>query len=162
MLKLREAHEHVIKTSAGQRPANAMAGTTSPRAYSSPSLSSTTVDEHGASLSVWIELANASETDRPLDAARAYGRDVEARIDSKNTWTYERAVERIAHIRTLYERGGDPSDFETYLADLRDRHRRKIKFTRLLDEAGLTEPASRKGSGPVDAERGGSGARLHH
>lgn len=94
-------------------------------------------DEHGASLSVWIELAKASETDRPIDAARAYARDVEAQIDRKKTWTYERAVEQIAQIRALYERGGDPSGFESYLADVRHRHGQKSKFIRLLDEAGL-------------------------
>lgn len=94
-------------------------------------------DEHGASLSVWLDLAKASETDRPLDAARAYARDVDAQIDRKKTWTYERAVEQVAFIGTLYERGGDPSGFETYLADLRHRHGQKTKFIRLLDEAGL-------------------------
>jgi hypothetical protein len=94
-------------------------------------------DEHGASLSIWKELAKASETDRPINAARAYGRDVEAQIDRKKTWTYESAVEQVAYIRTLYERGSDPSGFETYLADLRHRHRQKTKFIRLLDEADL-------------------------
>lgn len=94
-------------------------------------------DERGASLAVWIELTKASEIDRPLDAARAYARDVEAQIDRKKTWTYERAVEQVAQIRELYERGGDPSGFETYLADLRHRHGQKTKFIRLLDEAGL-------------------------
>ena len=94
-------------------------------------------DEHDASLSVWMELAKASENDRPLVAARAYARDVEAQIDRKKTWTYERAVERVAFIRSLYERGGDPSGFETYLADLCHRHGQKTKFIRLLDEADL-------------------------
>lgn len=94
-------------------------------------------DEHGASLSVWMELAELSETDRPLDAARAYARDVEAQIDRKQTRTYERAIERLVVIRTLHERGGDPSGFETYLADLRHRHGQKTTFIRLLDEAGL-------------------------
>lgn len=97
----------------------------------------TVAEEHGASLSVWLELAKASEADRPIDAARAYARDVEEQIDRKKTWTYERAVERVAFIRTLYERGGDPGGFETYLADLRHRHGQKTKFIRLLDEAGL-------------------------
>ncbi len=97
----------------------------------------TVADQHGASLSVWMELAKASESDRPLDAARAFARDVEAQIDRKKTWTYERAVEQIAQIRTLYERGGDPGGFETYLADVRHRHGQKTKFIRLLDEAGL-------------------------
>lgn len=94
-------------------------------------------DERGASLAVWMELAKASEADRPLDAARAYAREVEAQIDRKKTWTYERAVERVAFIRSLYGRGDDESGFETYLADLRHRHGQKTKLIRLLDEAGL-------------------------
>jgi hypothetical protein len=102
-----------------------------------PSEAWVVADEHGASLSVWMELAEASETDRPLDAARAYARDVEAQVDRKKTWTYERAVERVAHIRTLHERGGDAGGSQTYLTDLRHRHRQKTKFISLLDEAGL-------------------------
>ncbi|MDZ7679842.1 MAG: hypothetical protein U5K29_14960 [Acidimicrobiales bacterium] len=82
-----------------------------------------------------MELARSSEAERPLDAARAFARDVEAKIDRKKTWTYEAAVEGVAKIRTLYESGGDPSGFESYLADLRQRHRQKTKFIRLLDEA---------------------------
>lgn len=65
------------------------------------------------------------------------GRDVEAQIDPKQTRSYENAVDRVAHIRTLHERAGDPDGFNAYLAELRDRHRQKTKFTRLLDEAGL-------------------------
>jgi uncharacterized Zn finger protein len=91
-------------------------------------------DEHGASLSVWMELAKASETDRPIDAARAYARDVEAQIDRKR---YESAVERLASNRILHERGGDQSGFDAYLVDLRHRHRQKTKLVRLLDEADL-------------------------
>lgn len=90
--------------------------------------------EHGATLSVWLQLAAASETDRPLDAARAYASDVDAQLDHKR---YEAAVERLAHIRKLYERGGDPDGFDAYLADLRHQHRQKTKLVRLLDEAGL-------------------------
>lgn len=63
--------------------------------------------------------------------------DVEAQIDRKQTRTYERAIERLVVIRMLHERGGDPSGFETYLADLRHRHGQKTTFIRLLDEAGL-------------------------
>jgi tetratricopeptide (TPR) repeat protein len=96
-------------------------------------------NEHGASLSVWLQLAAASDTDRPLDAARAYARDVEAQLDRKR---YEAAVERLGHIRMLYERGGDPRTFEAYLADLCQRHRQKTKLMRLLGEAGLADPGS--------------------
>ena len=75
-----------------------------------------------------------------LAAASAYARDVEAQIDRKQTRSYENAVDRVAHIRTLHGRAGDPDGFDAYLADLRQRHRQKTKFTRLLDEAGLTAP----------------------
>jgi tetratricopeptide (TPR) repeat protein len=91
-------------------------------------------NEHDASLSVWLQLAAASETDWPLDAARAYGRDVEAQLDRKR---YEAAVDRLGHIRMLYERCGDVAGFDAYLADLRHRHRQKTKLIRLLDEADL-------------------------
>lgn len=96
--------------------------------------------EHGASLPLWLELAAAMEPERPLDAASAYARDVEAQIERKQTRSYENAVDRVAHIRTLHERAGDPDGFDAYLADLRHRHRQKTRFIRLLDEAGLTAP----------------------
>ncbi|QYG93240.1 hypothetical protein HC251_12935 [Iamia sp. SCSIO 61187] len=94
--------------------------------------------DHGASLPLWLQLAAAMETERPLDAASAYARDVEAQIDRKQTRSYENAVDRVAHIRTLHERAGDPDGFDAYLANLRNRHRQKTKFIRLLDEVGLT------------------------
>ena len=96
--------------------------------------------EHGASLSLWLQLAAAIEAERPLDAASAYARDVEAQIERKQTRSYENAVDRVAHIRTLHDRASDPDGFDAYLADLRNRHRQKTKFTRLLDEAGLNVP----------------------
>jgi uncharacterized Zn finger protein len=93
--------------------------------------------EHGASLPLWLELAGAMEAERPLDAASAYARDVEAQVDRKQTRSYENAVDRVAHIRALHERAGDPDGFDVYLVDLRQRHRQKSKFIRLLDEADL-------------------------
>ena len=93
--------------------------------------------EHGASLPLWLELAAAMEAERPLDAASAYARDVEAQIERKQTRSYENAVDRVAHIRTLHGRAGDRDGFDAYLAELRHRHRQKTKFIRLLDEAGL-------------------------
>lgn len=96
---------------------------------------------HGASLPLWLELAAAMEAERPLDAASAYARDVEAQIERKQTRSYENAVGRVAHIHTLHDRAGDPEGFDAYLADLRHRHRQKTKFIRLLDEAGLNVPA---------------------
>lgn len=96
--------------------------------------------EHGASLPLWLELAATMEPERPLDAAGAYARDVEAQIERKQTRSYEKAVDRVAHIRTLHDRAGNPDGFDAYLADLRNRHRQKTKFIRLLDEADLTTP----------------------
>ncbi len=93
--------------------------------------------EHGASLPLWLQLAAAMEAEHPLDAARAYARDVEAQIERKQTRSYENAVNRVAHIRSLHERAGDPDGFDAYLEDLRLRHRQKTKFIRILDEAGL-------------------------
>lgn len=52
-------------------------------------------------------------------------------------------MERIAHIRGLHERAGDPDGFDDYLADVRRRHRQKTKLMRLLDEAGLGDPSGR-------------------
>ncbi len=72
----------------------------------------------------------------------AYAREVEELIDRKQTHSYERAVERVAHIRSLHDRAGDPRGFEAYLTELRRRHRQKTKLVRLLDEAGFGDPTS--------------------
>lgn len=100
----------------------------------------TTAREHGATTRLWVQLAAAREVDFPLDAASAYAREVEELIDRKQTHSYERAVERVDHIRSLHDRAGDPNGFDAFLADLRRRHRQKTKLVRLLDEAGLGDP----------------------
>ncbi len=96
--------------------------------------------EHGATTHLWLQLGAAREADHPLDAASAYARQVEELIDRKQAHSYERAVERIAHIRSVHERASDPDGFGEYLTDVRRRHRQKTKLTRLLDEAGMGDP----------------------
>lgn len=110
--------------------------------------------EHGATTPLWVQLGAAREADHPLDAASAYDRQVEELIGRKQTHSYERAVERIAQIRSLHERAGDPDGFDDYLADVRRRHRQKTKLVRLLDEAWLGEPAgARERDASTDAQR---------
>ncbi len=100
-----------------------------------------TAIEHGATTHLWLHLGAAREADHPLDAASAYARQVEELVERKQTHSYEQAVERIAHIRSLHDRAGDLDGFDAYLADVRPRHRQKTKLIRLLDDAGFCDPS---------------------
>ncbi len=100
-----------------------------------------TAIEHGATTHLWLQLGAAREADHPLDAASAYARQVEELVERKQTHSYEQAVERIAHIRSLHDRAGDLDGFDAYLADVRQRHRQKTKLIRLLDDAGFCDPS---------------------
>jgi hypothetical protein len=46
-----------------------------------------------------------------------------------------KAVKIIRRLRDSYQRAGDEAGFTAYLADLRQRHRRKTSFIAKLDKA---------------------------
>jgi len=91
--------------------------------------------EHGCSRSAWNDLAGASESARPLDAARVYEREVDDLIDRKQTQTYEEAVSRISQLRILYQRAEHLDLFDAFLDGTRKRHKPRVKFMRMLKDA---------------------------
>ncbi|MCP4084370.1 MAG: hypothetical protein GY745_04855 [Actinomycetia bacterium] len=94
-------------------------------------------NDHGCTRAMWHELARASEHERPLDAARVYEGEIDELIGRKQTHTYEEAVARLGPLRRLYEAAGDIDAFDDFVKRVRVRHKQKVKFLRLLAEAGF-------------------------
>jgi hypothetical protein len=94
-------------------------------------------DEHGCSRQAWRTLADASRTDRPLDAALVYQREVEELIDRKSTHSYEDAVTRIEDLANLYLLADRHDRFAEFVDSLRTQHAAKRKFIAILDAADI-------------------------
>jgi hypothetical protein len=64
-------------------------------------------------------------------------KDVESEVNLKQPNAYDRAVQHLLDLRELANRGGDSSDFQARLLDLRARHAKKTRFVERLDQARL-------------------------
>lgn len=93
--------------------------------------------EHGCNQALWMALAKAREKEHPLDAVGVYQREVEHLIDRKQTTSYQAAVELITHIVDLLRAAEHAADADAYLADVRHRHKPKIKLLGFLADAGV-------------------------
>lgn len=88
--------------------------------------------------SQWFELITRRERTHPSDVIPVYERLIEQRLaQSQDKYRYAKAVKTIARLRNAYQSAGDKDGFAVYLADLRDRHKRKTAFLLKLDKAGL-------------------------
>ena len=90
----------------------------------------------GVPNNLWLRLAEARETDHPLDAIPVYQREVESLIAYKKNQTYSEAVRRMEHINVLFVRARQVEHFNAYVADVRSRHRAKRNLMKLLDDKG--------------------------
>jgi hypothetical protein len=86
-----------------------------------------------------IKLRAASH---PEDVLLPYQELIEAKIDDPRDlkWRYKRAVTMLKALKTAYRRAHGPAgeaEFTAYLAALRDTHRRKPAFVKLLNQAHL-------------------------
>jgi len=54
---------------------------------------------------------------------------------ASDKYRYPRAIRTIRRLRDSYHRAGDEAGFTAYVADLRQRHRRKTSFIAKLDKA---------------------------
>ncbi len=88
---------------------------------------------HGASDAVWWDLAAARESSHPLDSIPVYEREVFAHIEQKKRRAYRAAVDLLAHIQHLADRGGDRGVFEVIVERVRTEHRAKWSLMEMLD-----------------------------
>lgn len=89
----------------------------------------TAVQRHGASEQVKEALVEATETTRPLDAMAFYAAKVERLAGSGSGDSYEEAVKLIRRLAKLR----DPAEHAAYVADIKERFRRRRNFMKLLD-----------------------------
>jgi hypothetical protein len=81
--------------------------------------------QHGASMGAQEALAEASEGSHPREALGVYAARVEEHV---NGGRYDEAAKLIARMGKLR----DAAEQAAYVADIRDRHRRKRNFMKLL------------------------------
>jgi hypothetical protein len=86
--------------------------------------------------SQWFQLIEAREKDHPADVIRPYQDLIEIGLEkASDKYRYPKAIKTIRRLQDSYHRAGDEAGFSAYLADLRQRHRRKTSFLTKLDKA---------------------------
>jgi hypothetical protein len=86
--------------------------------------------------SQWFELIDLREKDHPADVIRPYGDLIEIGLErADDKYRYPKAIKAIKHLQDIYRCAEDEPGFAAYLADLRQRHRRKTSFVTKLDKA---------------------------
>jgi uncharacterized Zn finger protein len=83
------------------------------------------VRKHGASMGAQEDLADASKKSHPREALGVYAARVEEHVTGGR---YEEAVKLVARMGKLR----DTAEQAAYVADIKDRHRRKRNFMKLL------------------------------
>jgi uncharacterized Zn finger protein len=78
------------------------------------------------------QLAEASEDSHPAEALKVYGRGVERRVNLGGQANYEHACRMVERMRALREGLGEAALHDAYLDDLKDRHKAKRNFMKLL------------------------------
>ncbi|MPY80936.1 MAG: hypothetical protein GEV04_21365 [Actinophytocola sp.] len=86
----------------------------------------------------WHELIELRQTTHPADVIEPWQTLIEQRLGTtRDKYRYGRAIKMLRRLRDAYRAVGNPDGFQTYLGELRDRHRRKTSFIAKLDRARL-------------------------
>jgi hypothetical protein len=86
--------------------------------------------------SQWFQLIELREKAHPADVIRPYQDLIELSLErAGDKHRYPRAIKTIRRLHDAYHRTGDDAGFTAYVADLRQRHRRKTSFITKLDKA---------------------------
>jgi tetratricopeptide (TPR) repeat protein len=86
---------------------------------------------------VWDDLARRRATDRPADALPVLRRRVEEVLEATGRDAYRDAARRLVELREVSRRAGRGQQFEEYLRELTERHRRRPSLLSELAGAGL-------------------------
>lgn len=85
----------------------------------------------------WMRLADARESSAPNDALAVYLRLVERQLETTGRPSYVRAVAILKKAARAATAAGCEGEFAEHLATLRETHRRRPTFIKLLDQARL-------------------------
>ena len=86
---------------------------------------------------LWLELARKRENDHPADVLPIYQRRVEPTLAQKNNPAYAEAVKLLQKIKSLMSSLGREREFGPYLEAIRNKHKQKRNFMKLLDRSHL-------------------------
>jgi uncharacterized Zn finger protein len=93
--------------------------------------------EFRCSEQLWIQLAKRRETSHPNDAVAVYQATVERALSRVNNGAYHEAVALLRVIARVMKRSTVAGGMPAYLTALRNKHKAKRNFMRLLDAAKL-------------------------
>ncbi|MFC2036949.1 hypothetical protein ACFLYD_03120 [Chloroflexota bacterium] len=82
-------------------------------------------------------MAQAAEADHPHAALEIYRSRAERLIAARGRANYQIAVEHLLRVRALHRRLSEEATWNTYIARLREDHRRLRALREELDIAGL-------------------------
>jgi uncharacterized Zn finger protein len=92
----------------------------------------TVANEHGCHEALLEQLAEASEHSHPADVLKTYADRVERMVRLGGQGNYELARRMIGRMRRVREGFGETVAHAAYLEDLRNRHKAKPNFIKLL------------------------------
>lgn len=86
---------------------------------------------------LWLDIAQALETDSPADSIAIYQKQIEPIISLTNNQAYDQAADILRRIRDLMVRAGKNGEFAPYLDTLRIQHKAKRNFMQRLDRIAV-------------------------
>lgn len=84
-----------------------------------------------------IRVAQAAEADHPRAALEIYRARAERAIAARGRGNYQVAAEHLLRVRALHRRLREEATWDSYIAHLREEHRRLRALQEELDRAGL-------------------------
>lgn len=85
----------------------------------------------------WKELAEASANDLPVAAADLYRPELDRLLLHPDTRVYGEVASILSTMRYLYERVGEQATVDAFIAEIREKYRRRTSLIAALDRAGL-------------------------
>jgi len=85
----------------------------------------------------WNEVTKAYERINPLATLPVHARLVERELEQANANNYRYAARRLAKMRKLAHDSDKADEVDTFIADLRETHRRRPRLQHEFNRAGL-------------------------
>lgn len=93
--------------------------------------------EFGCAEYLWLDLAKLREKTHPDDSLPIYQRHVDQALAAVNERGYQMATGHLRRIRDMLKAHGRSQELASYLAAVRQEHKRKRNFLAILDAAKL-------------------------